>query len=549
MQLLENSKDSTARSGNDTVLLCNLLNLRHDTFGVIHLARNFTSLCLESLECLNDVVIIKNVATRLVEGLQQPLLQLPQMDFELSLQLDELNENTATGLLIFLVENVVEDRIQVFSVLDEDGVSKSQRTLKLLGEGVIQETRHCQAAILALSLQELRDSSRGVDDEGVTIEALENNRVLGAQVVDWESVDAGLQLRDVVLHGLCISLRLKCLFLQIVHLDLKGTNTVEDIEDAGNKVVFSYNTLDGLPVVDLVAEQGTDSIHSKSDTLRWITHGPDFGQVLTLDVADTGFCFLNRRFGLGEVLQYNLLSRSHLHFLLIQSSLYLQRSTLPLLCFTLIGHHALQLLVRLHILLLQLLFLLRQAHSKISDLVNGVSQFLQTHIQMALLLFKIFSLLIVKLDILSNEIEEVARGQESNLALLLEQFLVVSLIGTFEVTSVQVDRMSQFMANLEECLIRPVTKPVENTTIEQSGTSCGLGREAILRRVHGKDHVQVLDDLLREPLVQLFGGVKVQVLSLGTLLTCCHESSILVTLEKTRDLSVGEQCVHSLKEA
>ena len=70
VQLLQDGEDSTARSGDNTILLRNLLNLSHDAFGVAHLTRDLSSLCLESFECLDNVVIIKNVTTRLVQSLE-----------------------------------------------------------------------------------------------------------------------------------------------------------------------------------------------------------------------------------------------------------------------------------------------------------------------------------------------------------------------------------------------------------------------------------------------------------------------------------------------
>ena len=66
-------------------------------------------------------------------------------------------------------------------------------------------------------------------------------------------------------------------------------------------------------------------------------------------------------------------------------------------------------------------FFSARLHAKIANLVDGVPQLLETDIEMTLLLLKILSLLIVELDILGDKVEEVARSEERNSALLLVQ--------------------------------------------------------------------------------------------------------------------------------
>ena len=85
--------------------------------------------------------------------------------------LPKLNENTTASLLVFLVENVVENRIQVLGILDENWVSETQGALQLLDKGVVQETRDCKLAVLALLLQEFCDSARWVDNQRISVES------------------------------------------------------------------------------------------------------------------------------------------------------------------------------------------------------------------------------------------------------------------------------------------------------------------------------------------------------------------------------------------
>ena len=51
-----------------------------------------------------------------------------------------------------------------------------------------------------------------------------------------------------------------------------------------------------------------------------------------------------------------------------------------------------------------------------------------------------------------------------------------------------------------------------------------------------------------EPLVQLLVGVQHQALPLSALLALSHQSGVLIPLEQTRHLAVGQQSVHSLQE-
>ena len=102
--------------------------------------------------------------------------------------------------------------------------------------------------------------------------------------------------------------------------------------------------------------------------------------------------------------------------------------------------------------------------------------------------------------------------------------------------------------NLEEGGIRPVTKPVENTTIEKCRRCCSSVFQPIFAGVHREDHVEVLHDLVGEPLVQLLVGVQHQALPLGALLALRHQRCVLVPLEQARNLTVSQQGVHSLEE-
>lgn len=113
---------------------------------------------------------------------------------------------------------------------------------------------------------------------------------------------------------------------------------------------------------------------------------------------------------------------------------------------------------------------------------------------------------------------------------------------------VQVKSVGKLQSNLEERLIGPVAEPIEYATIEECRRSgCPRG-QTILGRVHREYDVEVLRDLLREPAIELLVRVEHETITLRTLFACCHERSVLVSLEQPRNLGVGKQSVHPLQE-
>jgi hypothetical protein len=132
--------------------------------------------------------------------------------------------------------------------------------------------------------------------------------------------------------------------------------------------------------------------------------------MLPLDVTNTGLRFFDGWLGLSEIIQDDLLSRSHFSLLDIKNLLKLEGGGLALLCLLLISEHALQLLICLCALAIKLRRLLRKADTEVADFVHGILELLQTSVEMTLLLFEVLSLLIVELDVLSHKVEEVARG-------------------------------------------------------------------------------------------------------------------------------------------
>src|SRR6266487_4151227 len=70
-----------------------------------------------------------------------------------------------------------------------------------------------------------------------------------------------------------------------------------------------------------------------------------------------------------------------------------------------------------------------------------------------------------------------------------------------KVGTIEINRLCKLCTNLEKSLVRPVSEPVQDATIEKSRTGCSLGGQAIFGWVHGEDDMEVLDNLLSEPLI------------------------------------------------
>lgn len=105
------------------------------------------------------------------------------------------------------------------------------------------------------------------------------------------------------------------------------------------------------------------------------------------------------------------------------------------------------------------------------------------------------------------------------------------------------------MYDLEEGIVGPITEPVEDASIEERGRRRGAILESVGVGVHGEDDVKVLHDLAREPFVELFVRVQHETLSLGTLFALRHQGCVLVSLEQSGNLAIGQKRVHAFQEA
>ena len=75
MKLFKYGKDGAAGSCNTAVLKGDCLHICHDPFCFYHLFGDLSSFFLESLECLNDMVVIQNISTGFIKSLEQLPLQ------------------------------------------------------------------------------------------------------------------------------------------------------------------------------------------------------------------------------------------------------------------------------------------------------------------------------------------------------------------------------------------------------------------------------------------------------------------------------------------
>ena len=88
----------------------------------------------------------------------------------------------------------------------------------------------------------------------------------------------------------------------------------------------------------------------------------------------------------------------------------------------------------------------------------------------------------------------------------------------------------------------------EHAPVEQRRRRGGTVLESVSARVHGEHHVQIVDHLTGEPLVELLLRVEHQPVALCALLALRHQRRQLVTLEQTRHLAIRQQRVESLQE-
>ena len=72
---------------------------------------------------------------------------------------------------------------------------------------------------------------------------------------------------------------------------------------------------------------------------------------------------------------------------------------------------------------------------------------------------------------------------------------------------VKVHLDGELFANLIEGVVGPVSEPVEDTSVEQGRRCCSPVLETIRAWIHCEDHVEVLHDLVGEPLVELLVAV------------------------------------------
>lgn len=72
-----------------------------------------------------------------------------------------------------------------------------------------------------------------------------------------------------------------------------------------------------------------------------------------------------------------------------------------------------------------------------------------------------------------------------------------------ETFSPRVNVFSEFFSHLDQSLLRPISKPINNTSIEQGRRTGCTVREVRITRIHGEYHMQITLDILDEGFVKL----------------------------------------------
>ena len=197
-----------------------------------------------------------------------------------------------------------------------------------------------------------------------------------------------------------------------------------EIDDAGNEVVSSNNTLHRLPSVDLESEDRAYRLHRDLDGVGRVGHRSDFGQLLLLDRLHRSLRVLDRGSSLGELSHHDGASFGNLLLLALERSLNFDRVEFLLLSVLLILDHSLELVVRFNVLVLELRPLDREALAELLDLNDGRAEFVESDVEMSLLLLELVSLLVEDPDVLIDEVEVVARRDEVGSTLSTSEFCI-----------------------------------------------------------------------------------------------------------------------------
>lgn len=152
-------------------------------------------------------------------------------------------------------------------------------------------------------------------------------------------------------------------------------------------------------------------------------------------------------------------------------------------------------------------------------------QLIQTNIQVELLIFEKWFLLIVKFNKVFNEIEEISWSDVIKLFSTFSQSFVelndcvmnsndsvdnymmsgfILLDFDFKWLHNRINYHCKLFSNLNQTLLRPVSEPINNTTIEQGRRRSGSVWKIWIVRVHCEDNMQVSLDILNKWFVNFF---------------------------------------------
>ena len=67
--------------------------------------------------------------------------------------------------------------------------------------------------------------------------------------------------------------------------------------------------------------------------------------------------------------------------------------------------------------------------------------------------------------------------------------------------SFEIDATREFFADLEQRIVGPIAKPIQNATIEERGWRCSAIFQTVGARIHRKYNVQIFHYLSSEPFV------------------------------------------------
>ena len=136
------------------------------------------------------------------------------------------------------------------------------------------------------------------------------------------------------------------------------------------------------------------------------------------------------------------------------------------------------------------------------------------------------------------------------LGAILYGFLLSTAIHVFsKAVCWHIHEPRELHGHLKQAIVRPVSEPIDDTSIEEGRRAGRPIGEVRVGRIHREDNVQVALDVLRKLLVQLFLRIKHLIALPCLLFASSNELGVVVAIEETWHLASRQKGIHTLQES